>query len=143
MYVEANSASTVAWKISRRFREFDALSSALRTHASGADLPALPPKTFFNSPSVIASRRPELDAFLAAICKKPALLSHGCVRAFLNLKVQVRHKRFTVHCSGLQLLPLFVVSLPSIRLTATCCISTSITSPCGCIARLRPPRVCS
>ena len=61
----------------------------------GAELPPLPPKSLFNPADVIAARRPQLDAFLSAICKKPALLSHGCVRAFLNLKVQpggnVRH----------------------------------------------------
>lgn len=95
MFVESNSESTAAWKVSRRFREFDALSAALRTHASCADLPLLPPKTMFNSSDVIAARRPQLDAFLSAICRKPALLSHGCVRAFLNLKVKpdgnVRH----------------------------------------------------
>jgi hypothetical protein len=95
MYVEANTESNTAWKISHRFSEFDALHSALKSHAIGAQLPPLPPKTFFNSADVIASRRPQLDLFLAAICKRPALLSHGCVRAFLNLMVQpggnVRH----------------------------------------------------
>jgi hypothetical protein len=89
MYVEASAPFATAWKISRRFREFDALSSALRTHASGANLPPLPSKTLFNSPDVIAARRPQLDALLSAVCKQPSLLSHGCVRAFLNLKVQV------------------------------------------------------
>jgi hypothetical protein len=69
MYVEANSESTTAWKVSRRFREFDSLSAALRTHASCADLPLLPPKTLFNSSDVIAARRPQLDAFLSAICR--------------------------------------------------------------------------
>ena len=86
--MEANSTSSTAWKVSRRFLEFDALSSALRTHALCADLPPLPSKALFNSADTIAARRPQLDAFLSAICKKPALLSHGCVRAFLNLKVQ-------------------------------------------------------
>ncbi len=80
LYNVAVKAPCGQWTVSRRFREFDSLHTALRSKAPAAQqrsLPSLPPKRVFGTmdSSVVAERRSQLGHFLRRLMTLPGLFA--------------------------------------------------------------------
>ncbi len=77
------------WTLERRFSQFDTMYHELAKML--ADVPALPPKTYFKltSHEGLVKRRQDLDLFVKALVQRPEILNHSAFRNFLE--VQIRH----------------------------------------------------
>lgn len=75
----------LSWTLSKRFREFDALSAELALYGS---VPALPPKQMFGNrkPSVIEARRVGVEAFLTHCISTPAISNNEVFARFLEVE---------------------------------------------------------
>jgi hypothetical protein len=76
------------WVVRRRYREFSALDKALdETLPESVQLPEFPPKAAFNrmSPSLVRTRRMELEKYLRAILRDADLSALDQVRLFCKM----------------------------------------------------------
>ena len=84
----------VSWRVARRYRDFDALMTALQREAAvSPDLPPLPPKRALLTPAEQQRRVLGLEKFCQALLSAPALCAHGLVSAFFDLDFGLWHVR--------------------------------------------------
>lgn len=83
----------LAWRVTRRYRDFDALLQRLQRDATQCELPALPPKVpqLLMTPALQQRRVLGLQKFCQELLASPALCAHAHVGDFFELGEMLWH----------------------------------------------------
>ena len=99
--VEVTTVSGLCWRIPRRFRAFEALSSDLREARVEFKIPRkhVWRGRFYRSKTVEEERREALGLALAQLISKPGALAHPTVKSFFSMDQAFYTYRYRYHSS--------------------------------------------